>query len=389
MQDYFTFQWISLYLFVIILTFLVIKHKKKMEFQKMLFPVLYAGIWKTGFGLKQVNKWGSKYGAWFRFFGYISVGVGFVGMVVIFYQLAKVALDVFINPAAQAGVGLILPQTNVPGIGFLPFWYWIIAILVIVIIHEFAHALVAKAHGIPIKSSGLGFFAIIAPIIPIAFVEPDEKKVEKQSDIVQYSIYAAGPGSNLLTFAAIFFLLLPLLMPMASLLGTPGGFTFTASNTTVPAAIVPEDFTVTVVNGNDVDTWNDFANEIGSVSPGDQLTLANAQEEYTLTAIASDTNENIGIYGMHLSKNLLNAKHSQLALDTFNWTVGLLFWIGLLSFGIGLFNLVPLGPIDGGRMLRVFMHSVYEDKKKADSHWGKISLVMLVLILITLAPIFF
>lgn len=355
----------------------------------MLFPILYAGIWKTNFGLEKVNKWAAKYGAWYRFFGYVSVGVGFVGMVVIFYQLAKLALDVFINPVAQAGVGLILPQTNVAGIGFLPFWYWIIAIVVIVIIHEFAHALVAKAHGIPIKSSGLGFFALIAPIVPIAFVEPDEKKVEKQSDIIQYSIYAAGPGSNLLTFAAIFFLLLPMLMPVADILGTPAGFTFTASNETVPAAAIPEGFIVSEVNGNNVETWNDFSLEIGSVRSGDQVTLSNSKEEYTLTAMESPNNPNIGIYGMHFAKNEFTPTFSQTALDTFNWIVGLLFWIGLLSFGIGLFNLVPLGPVDGGRMLRVFMHSIYKDTKKADNHWGKISLVMLVLILITLAPVFF
>ena len=35
------------------------------------------------------------------------------------------------------------------------------------------------------------------------------------------------------------------------------------------------------------------------------------------------------------------------------WFYGFLYWLYLLNLGIGLFNLVPLGPIDGGRMLLV------------------------------------
>ena len=83
---------------------------------------------------------------------------------------------------------------NVPGLGILPFWYWLIAIFVIAVVHEFSHGIVARAHNIPVKHTGLAFFG---PIIG-AFVEPDEKKLRAGKDITQYSVYAAGAFSNVI-----------------------------------------------------------------------------------------------------------------------------------------------------------------------------------------------
>ena len=40
------------------------------------------------------------------------------------------------------------------------------------------------------------------------------------------------------------------------------------------------------------------------------------------------------------------------------WLVGFLRWLFLLSFGIGLFNLLPLPLVDGGRMAQTFLHKL-------------------------------
>jgi membrane-associated protease RseP (regulator of RpoE activity) len=55
----------------------------------------------------------------------------------------------------------------------------------------------------------------------------------------------------------------------------------------------------------------------------------------------------------------------------------------LLNLGIGLFNLVPLGPVDGGRMLRLVLHKFFE-KKRADKIWKNISVFFLTIILINI-----
>ena len=64
----------------------------------------------------------------------------------------------------------------------------------------------------------------------------------------------------------------------------------------------------------------------------------------------------------------------------------LFFWLWVVSWGVGLFNLLPLGPVDGGRMLLTGLTAVMHDKKKAQKYWSIVSLVSVLLILINLAP---
>ena len=80
----------------------------------------------------------------------------------------------------------------------LIFFYWIISIFILATIHEFAHGVVSKLHNVKVKSSGIGFLSILVPIIPLAFVEPDEKALIKKSSKKQLAVFAAGPLANIL-----------------------------------------------------------------------------------------------------------------------------------------------------------------------------------------------
>ncbi|MCK5107725.1 MAG: site-2 protease family protein, partial [Nanoarchaeota archaeon] len=44
------------------------------------------------------------------------------------------------------------------------------------------------------------------------------------------------------------------------------------------------------------------------------------------------------------------------------WIIGLLYWLYLLNIGIGLFNLVPLGPVDGGLMMKEVLLKWFKKK---------------------------
>ena len=91
-------------------------------------------------------------------------------------------------------------------ISFLPpfyFTYWILAIAIIAIFHEFAHGIVAKRYGIRIKTTGFGF---LGPFLA-AFVEPDEKQMQKKSKFQQITVLSAGTFTNLI-LSLLFFLLL-------------------------------------------------------------------------------------------------------------------------------------------------------------------------------------
>ena len=202
-NKYVNFDTLSAILFIMITGFLVIINRKKLDFQILLkiskIPLLYAVLWRTEFGLKFMDRFASRFRELIKLFGYCFIGFGFYGMIFISIQMVFVLIGLFISPKETSqGFSLVLPLTNIPGIGYLSFWHFLIAIFITVLVHEFAHGILARAHNIPVKSSGLGVFSILLPIFPIAFVEPDEKKLSKEKDIVQYSIFAAGPMANII-----------------------------------------------------------------------------------------------------------------------------------------------------------------------------------------------
>jgi membrane-associated protease RseP (regulator of RpoE activity) len=43
--------------------------------------------------------------------------------------------------------------------------------------------------------------------------------------------------------------------------------------------------------------------------------------------------------------------------------MGLFFWLALLNIGVGLFNLLPMGPLDGGRILLTTFTKFFGEKK--------------------------
>ena len=66
-----------------------------------------------------------------------------------------------------------------------------------------------------------------------------------------------------------------------------------------------------------------------------------------------------------------------------DWLTGFLRWLFLLSLGIGLFNLLPLPIVDGGRMAQVFLHKL-KGAEKGEKYYHKISLFFLLVLLLNL-----
>jgi len=61
------------------------------------------------------------------------------------------------------------------------------------------------------------------------------------------------------------------------------------------------------------------------------------------------------------------------------WITDLFYWLFLLNLGVGLFNLVPLGPIDGGRMFQVALERIMHTHK-AKRVWHTVSFIVLAII---------
>lgn len=149
---------------------------------------------KVGFAL--VEKIASYREEWKRI-GSVGIIVCFVGMVLAVFGIGTSAVSVLLRPEQTQ----ITQPTNylaIPGVNdFLPMTVAveiILALLVGVVIHEGAHAILCRVEDIDLESTGLVFLSFI----PMgAFVEPDEVSKEKATRIGRMRMASAGILSNL------------------------------------------------------------------------------------------------------------------------------------------------------------------------------------------------
>ncbi len=368
------------YLAVII--FLLVK-RKKLDVQAK-FILLY----RMKFGLNWMERFSKRFREWVILLGYVGVGAGYVGLVFISVILIKNLYDLIAKPAAVSGVSLVLPGINVPGLGVLPFWYWIIVIFVIALVHEFSHGIVARAHNITVKNTGIVFFG---PILG-AFVEPDEKTLQKQSDIKQYSVLAAGSFSNILLAIAAVLLLNFIFMPIQQVMVEPTGFTFDSyiegSLPFEKSGILPGTI-ITGINGETISDFQKFRTELLFNRPGSTATIQSKEKNYEITLAENPDEPKIPYLGITGIRNEFEIKEKfskgigKISYHIINWSSGFLRWLFLLSLGIGLFNLLPLPIVDGGRMTQVFLHK-WKGREKGERRYRQVSAFFLLLLLLNL-----
>ena len=386
-------QIIAAIVFVLFLIIFLFIKRKNIQIQKILFPVFYLILYRSNFGIKFMNRFSQKYRQIIKFFGYCCIGLSIIGMIFISVNIVLMIWQLIAGPAlAQPGVALVLPFTNVPGIGYLSFSQWIISIFILAVVHEFAHGIVAKAHGMKIKSSGFAFFSIFAPIIPAAFVEPDEKRLMKSQDVKQYSVFAAGPIINIL-LALLILLALPYvanpakLAPFEDTITEPIGFSFSLTNQELPAAQagLKDGMIINSFNNEKITEATSFLETMYyCVKPGETVTAGTENQTYTMTTVPGDDNGR-GIIGVTNFKNerRVKSQYKTFAI-VFYWFKDLFKWLFLLNFFIGLFNLLPLGIVDGGRILNTLLQSTMKNKEKAKKVWGFISLFFVILLVLGL-----
>jgi len=195
-----------LVLFSLGVAYFLWKRKKNLKREGLMY------LYRTQVGIRFINYVGGKYKKTLRVLSYAAVFCGYCLMVSMVYFLFYIIKIYFFSPEI---VRLIKIPPLMPLIPYLPslfkidflppfyFTYWIIAIAVIALFHEFAHGIFAKRYGIKIKTTGFGF---LGPFLA-AFVEPDEKQMQKKSKFQQITVLSAGTFTNLI-LAFLFFLLL-------------------------------------------------------------------------------------------------------------------------------------------------------------------------------------
>jgi len=338
------------------------------------FPVI---MWKTqrlrGL-ISRINNLSPRFWRWFMNLGIV---VAFGAMIFITWTLVSSLPSVFETPA----VSIVIPGVEMPGSSiYIPFVYGLIGLATVLIVHEFSHGVQAVGEKISIKSIGLLLFAII----PGAFVEPDEDELKEAKRTSRLRVYAAGSVANI-SLALIALLLVSLFSAGIPAFFAEDGIAVDRIVTDSPSdGILKEGMVLKSVDNHQITNSTDYIDVVSSYEPGDNVTVQTDQGSYTLTLDKNPNNDSRGFFGIQA------VKHFEMINDSLGPLPWILFelvemfqWIAMLNLGIGLFNLLPIKPLDGGYMLEILL-----SYKLSEEHYKPIvnalSVVMAMIIVFSL-----
>ena len=310
------------------------------------FPVI---MWKTQRlrGLvSRISNLSPKFWRWYMNLGVI---VAFGAMIFITWTIVSTLPSVFETPS----VSIVIPGVDIPGSQiYVPFVYGLIALATVLVVHEFSHGIQAIGEKIPIKSIGLLLFAIL----PGAFVEPDEEKLKKAKRSSKLRVYAAGSIANV-TLALIALILLSLVSAGIPQFFEEDGI---AVDRIVPDSpsegILKEGMVLQEIDNHRINDSQSYVDIVSSFSPGDTVEVKTDQGTYHITLAKNPNNESVGFFGIQANKHFELINDSWGPLPWILFELAELFqWISMLNLGIGLFNLLPIKPLDGGYMLEILL----------------------------------
>jgi membrane-associated protease RseP (regulator of RpoE activity) len=156
----------------------------------------------TQLGKKSMDKV-AKYHRFWRAMGVFSQVASFVMMAVIVYVVvvAVINLPNSLQSSTSIGIEYVLA---IPGLNpLLPFWYALLALIIALVCHEFAHGVQTRTNGMRVKNTGL-----LYGVVPLgAFVEPEQEDVEKASRRVKLDLYCAGITTNFVIAGVAFIIM--------------------------------------------------------------------------------------------------------------------------------------------------------------------------------------
>lgn len=382
------FNLISILLFYGLALLFIIHYRKRIEFNKGVV------IFRTKKPLRWIDRI-ARFKRFWRVWGLISIVIGFIGMVGIFSLLLASMVRVLSQPEiTEPSVQVIIPWFEAGSAGpllFIPFWYVIISLIILIIVHEGSHGVVARANKLKLKSAGAGLLFIL----PFAFVEPDEEQLQKTKLTKKLSVFAAGSFANFCVAILTALLLFLVVSPAWASVSQPDGILILEVQKGLPAdlaGLTPQDMVVGA-NGRPINTTTDLIEIFGALKPGDTINLTTSTGKVAMVkTIPNPKNASRAYLGITFEQHFVlkpeyRDKPYLFKLYNLHW---LLYWILILNAGIGLINLLPLGPLDGGRMLKAVLDAKIKNKKLAQEVFMYISLISLVsLILSIFGPMLF
>ncbi|MEW6329542.1 MAG: site-2 protease family protein, partial [Candidatus Micrarchaeota archaeon] len=253
------------------------------------------------------------------------------------------------------GATFLLPGIN------LPLFEGIVALIVLLVVHEVSHGLLARIGNIKLKSSGVVLFGIL----PMgAFIDPDEKALRKKERMIQYRVLVAGSTANFITAVFTLVLLLAFLSAHGSFKDErviiTGTYAYPARGNLTAGSTLLE------VDGAEVSTLAQFNAIAANWKPNQTVSVLTSAGALSLI---TNSEGKLGVFAEQPYKmgfTWLGPLYNILAL------------VFVLNFLVGAVNLLPIPMFDGHRIVAL---AVGDEKKMR-----YITALVLVLFLLNFLP---
>ena len=310
-----------------------------------------------------------------RLFSNTRVIAGFIMMGFAFWYLISNLSNFFVKPESFAAMTVLIPGVTIqsgPNIA-----YFLLAVPIVLVIHEGAHGIVATLEKIKIKTGGFAvFIALFA-----GFVEPDEEEFAKARKISKLRVIGAGATSNVLFSFIIAGLLIfnpsfALLMPdpiRSTLYHEPLGvpiISVTEGSGAAKAGLLKDDI-ITAINGIHIVNPQDFPKNL---KPGEtaSVSILRGVQTFQIPVVLTPSKDNAtkGMLG------ILRASfpaYQPVVPYYIHWSPEVfmfLLWLWMLSFFIGIFNMLPLPILDGGKFIQSIIEKSISDKAVKVTMWS-------------------
>ncbi|MCA2003458.1 MAG: site-2 protease family protein [Candidatus Nitrosotenuis sp.] len=307
-----------------------------------------------------------------RVFADVSVIAGFIMMGFAFWFLIDNIAKFFDRPAEFSELTVLIPGVTLTSASSI--LYFLLSIPIVLVIHEGAHGIVATLEKIRIKTGGFAIFIAMFA----GFVEPDDEEFNKAKKISKLRVIGAGATSNVIFALALGALLLTnpffaIIVPdpiRGAFYEIPQGVTVLSimpDSGAEKAGLATNDI-ITSINGVPIVTPFDFTKV--KLAPGDIASVTALRDgtsmNFQIEVMPSPDDPTKGLIGI-IRDNSLSYKPIYNFIEWNSPELSMfLLWLWMISFFIGIINMLPLPILDGGK----FIHSII-DKKLSDATVNK------------------
>jgi len=311
-----------------------------------------------------------------KVFANVSVVAGFLMMGFAFWFLISNVSKYFVAPTEFSQLTVLIPGVTLTSSSSI--LYFLLSIPIVLVIHEGAHGIVATLEKIKIKTGGFAIFIAMFA----GFVEPDEEEFNKAKKISKLRVIGAGATSNVIFALALGLILLTnpffaMVVPeplLSTFYDLPDGvlvLSIIENSGAERAGLLANDI-ITSINGIQILSPLDFQKT--ELIPGEIAKVSILRDGQTLQfpveVIPSPEDPERGLIGI-IRDNSFAYKP---VLNFIEWkdpgVSMFLLWLWMISFFIGIINMLPLPILDGGKFIHTIIDKKISDKAVNTTMWG-------------------